>query len=66
MDFAFTPEQDELIRTLRVFARKELASRSASWDRTGEFPRDIWRRMASWASSGCGRRPSTAAKRPTS
>jgi cyclohexanecarboxyl-CoA dehydrogenase len=45
MDFAFTPEQDELIRTLRAFARKELAPRSAGWDRTGEFPWDVWRRM---------------------
>jgi len=45
MDFTFTPEQDELIRTLRAFARKELAPRSATWDRTGEFPWDVWRRM---------------------
>ena len=36
MDFAFTPEQDELIRALRAFARKELAPRSARWDKTGE------------------------------
>jgi len=27
MDFAFTPEQEELVRTLRAFARKELAPR---------------------------------------
>jgi cyclohexanecarboxyl-CoA dehydrogenase len=45
MDFAFTPEQDELIRTLRAFARKELAPRSAEWDRAGELPREIWRQM---------------------
>jgi len=45
MDFAFTPEQEELIRTLRVFARKELAPRSARWDKTGEFPWEIWRQM---------------------
>ena len=45
MDFAFTPEQDELVRTLRAFARKELAPRSATWDRTGEFPWEVWRRM---------------------
>ena len=45
MDFAFTPEQDELVRTLRAFARKELAPRSAAWDRTGEFPWEVWRRM---------------------
>jgi cyclohexanecarboxyl-CoA dehydrogenase len=45
LDFAFTPEQEELVRTLRVFVRKELAPRSAAWDRSGEFPWDTWRRM---------------------
>ena len=45
MNLAFTPEQEELIRTLRAFARKELAPRSAHWDRTGEFPWDAWRQM---------------------
>ena len=45
MHLAFTPEQEELSRTLRSFARKELAPRSGQWDRTGEFPRDAWRQM---------------------
>ncbi|MBI4594518.1 MAG: acyl-CoA dehydrogenase family protein [Candidatus Rokubacteria bacterium] len=45
MEFAYTAEQEELIRTLRAFARKELAPRSAHWDKSGEFPRDAWRRM---------------------
>ncbi len=45
MDLAFSPEQDELVRTLRQFARRELAPRSAHWDRTGEFPWEAWRRM---------------------
>ena len=45
MDLAFTPEQDELVRTLRQFARRELAPRSAQWDRTGEFPWEAWRQM---------------------
>ncbi len=45
IDLTFTPEQEELIRALRVFARKELAPRYAHWDRTGEFPREIWRQM---------------------
>ncbi len=45
MDFAFTPEQEELVRTLRAFARRELAPRSAHWDKTGEFPWDAWRQM---------------------
>ena len=45
MHVAFTAEHEELIRTLRNFARKELAPRSAQWDRNGEFPRDAWRQM---------------------
>jgi cyclohexanecarboxyl-CoA dehydrogenase len=45
MDFAFTPEQEELTRTARAFAARELAPRSREWDRTGEFPKDTWRRM---------------------
>jgi len=45
MDFAFTPEQEELARTVRTFAARELAPRSRAWDRTGEFPKDTWRRM---------------------
>src|SRR5262245_42170052 len=45
LDFAFTPEQEELARALRAFARKELAPRSAEWDRSGEFPWDAWRQM---------------------
>jgi cyclohexanecarboxyl-CoA dehydrogenase len=45
MDLAFSPEQEELVRILRQFARRELAPRSARWDRSGEFPRDAWRRM---------------------
>ena len=45
MDLAFSPEQDELVRTLRQFARRELAPHSAQWDRTGKFPWEAWRRM---------------------
>src|SRR5712691_2393493 len=45
MDFAFTPEQEELARTARAFATRELAPRSREWDRTGEFPKETWRRM---------------------
>jgi cyclohexanecarboxyl-CoA dehydrogenase len=45
MDFALLPEQEELVRTLRVFAKRELAPRSAQWDRSGDFPWDAWRKM---------------------
>jgi cyclohexanecarboxyl-CoA dehydrogenase len=45
MNLEFTSEQEELSRTLRNFAKKELAPRSAAWDRGGEFPWDAWRQM---------------------
>jgi cyclohexanecarboxyl-CoA dehydrogenase len=45
MDFTFTPEQDELARTVRAFAARELAPRSREWDRSSEFPTATWRRM---------------------
>jgi cyclohexanecarboxyl-CoA dehydrogenase len=46
LDLAFTPEQEELVRTLRAFAKKELQPRSAQWDKRGEFPWDTYRQMA--------------------
>lgn len=45
MDLAFSPEQEELVRTLRQFARRDLAPHSAEWDRGGRFPWEAWRRM---------------------
>ncbi len=45
MEFSYTAEQEELIRTLRAFARKELAPHSHRWDTSGEFPWDVWRQM---------------------
>src|SRR2546428_5999534 len=45
MDFTFSSEQEELVRALRAFARKELAPRSRHWDKSGEFPWDAWRQM---------------------
>jgi cyclohexanecarboxyl-CoA dehydrogenase len=46
VDLSFTPEQEELVRTLRAFAAKELRPRSPQWDKTGEFPWDTYRQMA--------------------
>jgi len=45
MEFDYTHEQEELIRTLRAFVRKEVAPRAAHWDRGGAFPWDVWRQM---------------------
>src|ERR1044072_279619 len=45
MDLAFSPEQEELGRILRQFARRELAPPPAAGDRSGQFPWEAWRRM---------------------
>ena len=45
MDFTYTAEQEEMIRTLRTFAKRELAPHSLAWDGTKEFPWKTWRQM---------------------
>jgi len=45
MDFALTSEQEELVKTIRAFAKRELAPHSAQWDRGGDFPWDAWKKM---------------------
>jgi cyclohexanecarboxyl-CoA dehydrogenase len=45
MDFAITPEQELVRDSLREFATRELRPKYAHWDRTGEFPAAIWRKM---------------------
>jgi cyclohexanecarboxyl-CoA dehydrogenase len=45
MEFALTPEQEELVRTLRAFVRRELSGRTQHWDKTGEFPWEAWKQM---------------------
>jgi cyclohexanecarboxyl-CoA dehydrogenase len=45
MHLALTAEQEELCRTLRAFAARELAPRSPGWDKGGEFPWDVWRQL---------------------
>jgi cyclohexanecarboxyl-CoA dehydrogenase len=45
VDFAFTDPQDEFARVVRAFAQQELAPKYAHWDRSGEFPREQWRKM---------------------
>lgn len=46
MEFALTSDQEELVRTLRVFATREIAPHSRRWDQTYEFPWDVCRKMA--------------------
>ena len=45
MNAGFTAEQEQLRRTVRDFAGRELAPAYMHWDRSGEFPTALWRRM---------------------
>lgn len=42
MDFAYTPEQEELRKQITNFARKELNKNIIERDRQQVFPRDLW------------------------
>jgi alkylation response protein AidB-like acyl-CoA dehydrogenase len=46
MDLDLTDAQRLAAATIRAFARKEVAPRAAEIDRTDEFPRDLYRRLA--------------------
>src|SRR5574337_881125 len=46
MDFELTEAQRMIRDMVREFAEKEIRPRAAEIDRTDEFPRDLWRRMA--------------------
>jgi alkylation response protein AidB-like acyl-CoA dehydrogenase len=46
MDLDLTDAQRLAAETVRAFARKEVAPRAAEIDRTDEFPRDLYRRLA--------------------
>jgi alkylation response protein AidB-like acyl-CoA dehydrogenase len=46
MDVELTDAQREAARVFRAFADKEVAPRAAEIDRTDEFPRDLYRRLA--------------------
>lgn len=52
MDFAFSEEQTLLRTVLREFAGAELAPRYMEWDRTGVFPRELWRKMGELGVTG--------------
>jgi cyclohexanecarboxyl-CoA dehydrogenase len=45
LDFSFSEAQVLLRDVLRDFARAELAPRYSEWDRTGDFPRELWQAM---------------------
>jgi alkylation response protein AidB-like acyl-CoA dehydrogenase len=46
MNLDLTDTQRRVAETIRAFARKEVAPRAAEIDRTDEFPRDLYRRLA--------------------
>ena len=46
MDLDLTDAQRLAAETVRAFADKEVAARAAEIDRTDEFPRDLYRRLA--------------------
>jgi alkylation response protein AidB-like acyl-CoA dehydrogenase len=45
LDFSFTPQQEQLRRTLREFALKELLPHYGRWDREGQYPREQVRKI---------------------
>ena len=46
MDFELTDEQRRMVEMVRLFAEKEVAPRAAEIDRSDEWPRDLYRRLA--------------------
>ena len=43
MDFGFTPEQNQLRKTIRDFTEAEMRPHVMEWDETQEFPIDVFR-----------------------
>jgi cyclohexanecarboxyl-CoA dehydrogenase len=52
VDFRFSPEEEQLVRLVRDFAQAELLPHYQRWDRTGEFPYHLWRRMGELGLTG--------------
>src|SRR5258705_2206351 len=46
MDFELTDVQRRMVEMVRGFAEKEVAPRASEIDRTDEWPRDLYRRLA--------------------
>jgi alkylation response protein AidB-like acyl-CoA dehydrogenase len=45
MDFGFTPEQQQLRKSIRAFAETEMKPRVMEWDETQQFPLDVFRAL---------------------
>src|SRR5882724_8912175 len=46
MDFELTPEQREIQRLAREFARAEIEPHAADWDREHRFPKELYPKLA--------------------
>ena len=53
MDFELSEEQQQLRRTVRDFAEKELAPHSREWDEKQAFPREVFARLGETGLAGC-------------
>ncbi|ORW96283.1 acyl-CoA dehydrogenase [Mycobacterium szulgai] len=49
-----TPERDQLRKTVRAFAEREILPNVEEWERTGELPRDLHRRAGATGLLGAG------------
>ena len=45
MDFGYTPEQQQLRKTIRKFTETEIKPHVMEWDETQEFPSDVFREL---------------------
>ena len=52
MDFGFTPEQDQLRRTIRAFAEAEIKPHVMEWDEAQHFPTEILRALGELGALG--------------
>lgn len=49
-----TPEREDLRKTVRAFAEREILPHVAEWERTGELPRELHRKAAAAGLLGAG------------
>ncbi len=54
MNIWHTPEREQLRKTVRAFAEREVLPHAAEWERTGELPRDLHRKAGDVGLLGAG------------
>jgi len=54
MDFGYTPEQNHLRTTIRLFAEKEIRPHVMEWDESQHFPVDVFRELGQLGVLGAG------------